>query len=111
MGDISNASYLKKREVNINLNFTKVAENDYMKALSIFKEKESINSIPVIDSSNHLIGEYLRWNDSLYLSYAPSLHNKYASLFFQKNSHIATVKPNSTFFPRDYYTSFIPIST
>ena len=48
MGDIERAWVQQQDRVRINTNFTKVGEEGYITERTIFKEKESINAIPIV---------------------------------------------------------------
>lgn len=69
MGDVARASDDDKKVVKINRKFTSVKANEYMKVRQIFKEKERINAVPVIDENGRLLGDYTRWGDLLVLKY------------------------------------------
>ncbi len=60
-------------QVQVNKNFTFLHPGESMKARTIFKERESINALPVITKENFLIGDYTRWDDLIVLDYELSL--------------------------------------
>ena len=102
MGDVARASDDGKKAVNINRKFTSVKPNEYMKARQIFKEKEKINAVPVIDENGGLLGDYTRWDDLLVLEYLNLFdENTYIDDFLkgerEENNYIALVKPNGVF--------------
>lgn len=65
MGDIERARENELSVVPINRSFTRVTKTEYMKAREIFREKEKINALPVVDETGSLLGDYSRWDDSL----------------------------------------------
>lgn len=101
MGDVARADYEGKKAVNINRIFTSAKPNEYMKVRQIFKEKEKINAVPVVDENGRLLGDYSRWDDSLVLEHL-NLFDEYSYLadFLwggAANKYIALVKPNDAF--------------
>lgn len=97
MGDVARASNEGKKSVNINRIFTSVKPNEYMKVKQIFKEKERINAVPVIDENGRLLGDYTRWDDLLVLEYLNLFDNIEFLGGGEKQIYIALVKPNDAF--------------
>lgn len=101
MGDVVRASDEAKKVVNINRKFTSVKLNEYMKVRQIFKEKEKINAVPVIDENGRLLGDYTRWDDLLVLEYLNLFdEHTYLADFLRERRrkyYIALVKPNAFF--------------
>ncbi|MCH5249304.1 MAG: adenylyltransferase/cytidyltransferase family protein [Lachnospiraceae bacterium] len=99
-GDVARASDHGKNVVNINRKFTSVKSNEYMKVRQIFKEKERINAVPVIDENGRLLGDYTRWDDLLMLERL-NLFDEYTYFtdFLRRgeNNYIALVKPHDAF--------------
>lgn len=56
MGDISRADENGNCEVKINRTFTCVNRNEYMRAREIFKDKRTINALPIVKKTNVLEG-------------------------------------------------------
>lgn len=80
-------------QVQVNKNFTYLHPGESMKARTIFKERESINALPVITKDYFLIGDYTRWDDLIVLDYELSLAQ--GSDFNSKGGIIALVQPSS----------------
>ena len=68
-GDISRAKKAGKAKVSINRSFTFLKGKQFMSAREIFREKEKIREIPVIDEDGLLLGMCTRNDDLLYLEY------------------------------------------
>lgn len=68
-GDISRAKKAGKDKVPINRSFTFLKGKQFMRAREIFREKERIREIPVIDEDGRLLGMCARSDDLLYLEY------------------------------------------
>ena len=68
-GDISRAKKTGKDKVPINRSFTFLKGKQFMRAREIFREKEKIREIPVIDENGRLLGICARSDDLLYLEY------------------------------------------
>ena len=68
-GDISRAKKTGKIKVPINRSFTFLKGKQFMRAREIFREKEKIREIPVIDENGFLLGMCSRSDDLLYLEY------------------------------------------
>lgn len=98
MGDVARASDAGNKVVDINKNFIMAKQNEYMKVRQIFKEREKINVVPVINENGRLMGDYSRWNDLLVLEYLkPFDKNPYAVNFWERNNYVALVKPSYAF--------------
>ena len=68
-GDILRANTAGKDKVPINRSFTFLKGKQFMLAREIFREKEKIREIPVIDENGFLLGMCARSDDLLYLEY------------------------------------------
>ena len=68
-GDISRAKKAGKAKVSINRSFTFLKGKQFMRAREIFREKERIREIPVIDEDGLLLGMCVRRDDLPYLEY------------------------------------------
>ena len=68
-GDILRANNAGKDKVPINRSFTFLKGKQFMLAREIFREKEKIREIPVIDENGFLLGMCARSDDLLYLEY------------------------------------------
>lgn len=66
-GDIIRACREKSDCVKINKSFSYVRIGESMKARFTFKEKRNINALPILSDDGVLIGDYTRWDDSLWL--------------------------------------------
>lgn len=66
-GDIIRACREKSDCVKINKLFSYVRIGESMKARFTFKEKRNINALPILSDDGVLIGDYTRWDDSLWL--------------------------------------------
>ena len=103
MGDIAHASDDGEKAVRINRKFTSLKPNEYMKAKKIFKEKEKINAVPVIDENGRLLGDYTRWDDLFALQHLNLLdeHPYHADFLRERggeeNNYFVLVKPNDAF--------------
>ena len=81
-GDISRAKRAGKDKVPINRSFTFLKGKQFMRAREIFREKEKIREIPVIDEDGLLLGMCTRNDDLLYLEYRNRWEeNRYAHPF------------------------------
>lgn len=101
MGDVARADDEGRNAVIINRTFTWVKPKEYMGVRRIFKEKEKINAVPVVDENGKLLGDYTRWDDLLVLEHL-NLFDEYPYLadFLrgeEGNNHIALVKPSDIF--------------
>ncbi|MCH5249893.1 MAG: hypothetical protein J1E98_08165 [Lachnospiraceae bacterium] len=103
MGDVTRANDEGRKVVNINRKFTSVKLNEYMKVRQIFKEKQTINAIPVIDDNGRLLGNYIRWDDLLVLKYLNLLDEYTYIADFLRGNNIALVKPNNFFDEKQIY--------
>lgn len=63
LGDVLRATEAGIDYVNINTHFTYIHKGQYMNARKIFHDKASINSIPVVDQNDVLLGAYSNWDD------------------------------------------------
>lgn len=63
MGDIAKAYRNGRKEVDINTNFTRLADREYARARKIFHARAVINVLPIVDDAGIITGDYLRWND------------------------------------------------
>lgn len=63
LGDVLRASEAGIDYVNINTHFTYIHKGQYMNARKIFRDRASINSIPVVDQNGVLLGAYSNWDD------------------------------------------------
>ncbi len=66
-GDIIRACREKSDCVKINKSFSYIRIRESMKARVTFKEKRNINALPILSDDGVLIGDYTRWDDSLWL--------------------------------------------
>lgn len=94
MGDVYRAA---GNTVNLNKNFTFVKPSEYMKARQIFKERERINAVPVIDENGRLSGHYMRWDDLLILQYLNPFEGNQCEAFWKDNNEVILVKPCNIF--------------
>lgn len=53
--------------VKITKTFTSLVGYNVIKASEIFRAKENINKIPIVNEKGELIGDYSRWDDMLYI--------------------------------------------
>lgn len=83
-GDITRAKKAGLDNVPINCNYTFLEGKQFMTAREIFRAKERIQEIPVIDEAGHLLGICSRNDDLLYLEYcSPWKENRYALPFLK----------------------------
>lgn len=99
VGIISTGDILRTRElglntVKVNRKFTSLYIGEYMKAKSIFKEKQSINALPVVTMDNVLTGDYTRWDELLTLRYELNTGGVHFSPVLKDGKNIALVYPN-----------------
>lgn len=73
-GDISRC---KHSVVTINQNFTYLTNWNYIEARKIFKDKEMIHKIPVVDDNRKLIGDYSRWDEKRQWSNENNTYEEY----------------------------------
>lgn len=66
MGEILSA-HKKNIDAKINKSGRVLTGYDIVKAQEIFRNYRKINQIPVVNEHNELIGDYLRWDDMLYI--------------------------------------------
>lgn len=66
LGDVGRHS--RNGEVKINKNFTALTGYNVVKAHQIFQRKKNVHKIPVISNDGELLGDYSRWDDSLYIN-------------------------------------------
>lgn len=90
-GDILRAYRSDLEQVQVNRNFTCIHDGECMKARNIFKDRETINAIPVITKDNILAGDYTRWDDFWILDYELDIGE---FLDWDDRQHIALVRPN-----------------
>ncbi len=100
-GSVTRARMDGRDAVRVRRKFTKVAPGEYMRALQIFHDKDTINAIPVVTPDGVLLGEYSRWNDSIVLAWqnpysAPMLNSEYAREFWMNRPAIL-IKPCAVF--------------
>lgn len=86
MGDVARASCAERKSVPFNKRFTRVRMGEHMRARNIFRDRKSINALPIIDDEDRLVGEYSRWDELLKIKYSFFAHKLYCS-------KIALVKP------------------
>ena len=97
MGDIRRAKEKGKRAVTINCSFAFFRGFEYIRARELFQKNRKINSVPIVNSFNELIGDYSRWDDycsGYELLFLKSEHFK--SFFEEKSGGISFVAPTST---------------
>ncbi len=84
-GDISRAKNAGYEAVPVNRNFTCIKRKQFMQARELFREKEKIREIPVVDENGRLQGMCSRNDDLLYLEYrSPWEENRYIRPFLKK---------------------------
>lgn len=66
MGDVGR--YSRNGEVKINKDYTVLTGHNIVKAHQIFQRKKNVHKIPVIGDDGKLLGDYSRWDDSLYIN-------------------------------------------
>lgn len=86
MGDVARASCAGRKSVPFNKQFTRIRMGEYMKARNIFRDRKSINALPIIDDEGRLVGEYSRWDELLKIKYSFFVYKSYCG-------KIALVKP------------------
>lgn len=92
-GDVFRAHGNGWDRVRINREFAFVYAGEYLKAKKIFAEKEYISTIPVLTKENNLLGEYMRWDETLILDYELSAIRKGRIFCFHGEDKIALVRP------------------
>ncbi len=98
-GIISNGDMIRAREqgansVAVNTNITSLQGKRFMEAREIFKAKDFIREIPVVDENGALTGICSRYDDLLYLEYSnPWTSNRYAEPFVKQYKRVYFVKP------------------
>ena len=99
MGRVRRAYEAGKNYVEISKRFTRIQSGEYMRARQIFKEKENINAIPVIDEKGRLLGDYIRWDDMVRSECLPHRFNKkyIGAALTNVCKHAVLVKPCGIF--------------
>jgi len=98
MGDIDRAVVDDKEYVKVNTSFTHVFPNEYMRAKEIFRNKRTINAVPVKSNNKQLLGEYARWDDLYRMGHLFLFSNgEYVKRFFEENNHVVLVHPAVVF--------------
>lgn len=102
-GDIWRAYKNQQDKVAINTKFMSLHYGEYVKAKTIFAEKESINALPVVTKDNVLIGNYIKWDDLLVLEYLiPEVSGQIIDIWEDKK-RIALVRPGRDFTDRQHF--------
>jgi len=98
MGDIERAYLAGYDYVEINTNFTSLTFYDYKNAKKIFRDKEYINAIPILDKK-FFRGSYVRWNNLISLSYLKLLiyNNKCKDVWKNFKKNLVFVNPSTIF--------------
>lgn len=96
-GDILRAYKSGMSSVTINKRFSYLHVGEYMRARTIFREKQSINALPVVSEDNTLIGDYTRWDDIQWLKSALSTGAEYCVTCWSDGQTIALVRPSRIF--------------
>lgn len=96
-GDIYRAYNKGEDSVKINKEFKYVKADEYMKARTIFLEKESINALPVILENGTLIGDYTRWDDIIFFDNTFNIWKNYEDGKFYADKKVILVQPESAF--------------
>ncbi len=92
-GDILRANKAGKDKVPINRSFTFLKGKQFMLARDIFREKEKILEIPVIDEDGLLLGMCARSDDLLYLEYRNQWkENRYVRPFLSRLKAVRIVR-------------------
>ena len=92
-GDILRANKTGKDKVPINRSFTFLKGKQFMRAREIFREKESIREIPVIDEEGLVLGMCARNDDLLYLEYRNQWEeNRYVRPFLSRLKAVRIVR-------------------
>ena len=92
-GDITRSRKAGKEKVPINRNFTCLKGKRFMQAREIFRDKEKIREIPVVDEEGHLLGMCSRSDDLLYLEYSnPWEENRYVRPFLENLKAVRFVR-------------------
>lgn len=63
----------ENRRVPFNKKYTYVQPGEHMRVRQIFKDKATINALPVVLEDGRLLGDYVRWNDLIGADYAELL--------------------------------------
>lgn len=95
-GDVHRAKDKGKSTVKVNTSFAYLCEGEYLKARRIFHEDKRINTLPILDEHNRLIGEHSRWDDvySFYeLKYLRG--NRFANVVLKRYNEVAIVAPSN----------------
>ena len=89
MGDVGR--YSRNGEVKINKDYTVLTGHNIVKAHQIFQRKKNVHKIPVIGDDGKLLGDYSRWDDSLYI-------NRIEREYFQDDIIKDMLKPYGTIY-------------
>lgn len=90
----------KSEDVRINKEFVYLYDGEYMRARTIFKERGSVNAIPVVTEDHILLGDYTRWDDLKILDYELDIAENNVSICKDGQS-IVLVRPGSFFIERE----------
>lgn len=89
-GDIMRSHDEKTRRVPVNKKYTHVHPGEHMRVRQIFKDKATINALPVVSGDGRLLGDYVRWNDLIGTDHAELLYkDPYILQGLKENIHNA----------------------
>lgn len=99
MGRIGRTLSAETRQVAINKNFTAVSleENTYMQSRCIFKERDNVSFVPVVNAEGKLLGEWAKRNDLSAVNYITSVANDPIITKSLQGMKITLVKSGSGF--------------
>lgn len=99
MGRIGRTLSAETRQVAINKNFTAVPaeENTYMRSRCIFKEKDNVAFVPVVNAEGKLLGEWAKRNDLSAVNYITSVVNTPVITKLLQGMKITLIKSGSGF--------------
>lgn len=99
MGRIGRTLSAETRQVAINKKFTAVSaeENTYMQSRCIFKEKDNVAFVPVVNAEGKLLGEWAKRNDLSAVNYITSVVSNPVTTKLLQGLKITLVKSGSGF--------------
>lgn len=97
-GDIARAREKGDTRVGTNKNFTVLHWGEHVKARSIFTGRSSINALPVVDNDGALLGNYSRWNDTVWLkSNVTFMINLFINDRYYEKENLVFIKPGKAY--------------
>lgn len=94
MGDVSKAYRAGRNDVVINTNFTRLFDGEYNRAREIFRARDIINVLPIVNDRGIVIGDYLRWDDITFNKHMSKIRGNEKII---KGSKVVFIRPCAMF--------------